>query len=591
MLGRGLSEVLTKRLRFGYEGPTAGSRTAGARMLHDAASQDARTGQRIGDWCADAATNQLVGPTGTVRIEPKAMEVLLVLAAHAGQVVSRERLLATVWAGTVVGDEALTQSVIKLRRALGDDARRPAYIETIAKRGYRLIAPVGDIQHAPAVSGPATASAPPPPRHRRQAAWVAIGALAAVALAALAWTASRLPSPSTARVDDTTLADADEAALAVAVLPFETLDAGPEQAYLARGVGHDLMTDLGRSSGLRVMGSAGDAARAPDSARYVVSGSVQRAAAQLRVHVRLTDARTQQQLWSQRYERPFGDLLAMQDEIGRSLLEHLPAKIDEAEQRRRARPYTRSAEAYELFLRGQALFLARSRDDNQRARALYTSALDLDPGFARAYAGLAMTHAMDVHHVAPAEAEGALARALELAETARSIDPDLPDVHWALGFVLTQSRRHDDALASLRRAVELNPSYADAYALVGGIQTYVGRPAQSIPMLRKALRLNPAGGSLYYLLLGRSYFYGGDIEQASINLREALARNPDNLEARVYLAAALMHAGNARAAQWEADEVRVRQPAFSLQRWLQTYPMTSAPHRERLASLATAAGL
>jgi TolB-like protein/DNA-binding winged helix-turn-helix (wHTH) protein len=558
-------------------------------MLRDAASQDARTGQRIGDWYADGATNQLVGPTGTMRIEPKAMEVLLVLATHAGQVVSRERLLATVWAGTVVGDEALTQSVIKLRRALGDDARRPAYIETIAKRGYRLIAPVGDLAGA-ATGDPAAMPAPAPPRQRRPATWAAIAAVAVVTLAALAWTASRLPSASPGD-DDTALADADVATLAVAVLPFETLDAGPEQAYLARGIGHDLMTELGRSSGLRVMSTAGDAARAPDGARYVVSGSVQRAAAQLRVHVRLIDARTQQQLWSQRYERPFGDLLAMQDEIGRSLVEHLPAKIDEAEQRRRARPYTRSAEAYELFLRGQALFLARSHDDNRRARALYTSALDLDPRFARAYAGLAMTHAMDVHHVAPAEAERALARALELAETARSIDPDLPDVHWALGFVLTQSRRHDDALQSLRRAIELNPSYADAHALVGGIQTYLGQPARSIPMLRKALRLNPAGGSLYYLLLGRAYFYGGDVEQASINLREALSRNPDNLEARVYLAAALMQAGNAAAAQWEADEVRVRQPAFSLQRWLQTYPMTSAPHRERLASLAAAAGL
>ena len=98
---------------------------------------------QIGDWWADRTTNELGRGGDTVRVEPKAMEVLMVLAARAGQVVSREGLLEAVWPGVVVGDEALTQSIIKLRKALGDNPRAPAYIETISKRGYRLIAPVG----------------------------------------------------------------------------------------------------------------------------------------------------------------------------------------------------------------------------------------------------------------------------------------------------------------------------------------------------------------------------------------------------------------------------------------------------------------
>src|SRR5262245_6753811 len=104
----------------------------------------------IGEWSVDPATNELRRGAERVRIEPKAMEVLVHLAGQAGEVVSRDALFAAVWPGVVVGDEALSQTIIKLRRALGDNARAPTYIETIAKRGYRLIAPVGSAQDVPA---------------------------------------------------------------------------------------------------------------------------------------------------------------------------------------------------------------------------------------------------------------------------------------------------------------------------------------------------------------------------------------------------------------------------------------------------------
>ena len=195
-------------------------------------------------------------------------------------------------------------------------------------------------------------------------------------------------------------------------------------------------------------------------------------------------------------------MLAIQNEISRSLVEQLPGTISDAERQRLAKRYTNSPEAYEHFLRGQALFLVRRTQENHQARALYAKALELDPKFARAYAGLAMTYAMDYRYQGTAESSATLTRALELAETARLIDPDIPDVYWALGFVHAQSRRHDQAIKSLQHAIALNPSYADAYAFMGGIYTYVGQPAKSIPLLRTALRLNPDGGSLYFLLLG-----------------------------------------------------------------------------------------
>jgi len=527
---------------------------------------------QIGDWWADRTTNELERGGDTVRVEPKAMEVLMVLAARAGQVVSREGLLEAVWPGVVVGDEALTQSIIKLRKALGDNPRAPAYIETISKRGYRLIAPVAKEQAVLAVA----------PRRRRL--WQAL--LAVIVLAALAAGLAFYDSPSEPSPE--AFEPGGGSALTVTVLPFDTVGAGAEQGYLARGIGSDLMTDLSRLSGLRLISPSGDPAK---SARYLVSGSVQREGAALRINVRLVEARSGEQVWTERFERPFGDLFAIQNEISRSLAEHLPGKISDAERRRLAKRYTASLEAYDQFLRAQALFLVRRPEDNQRARALFAKAIELDPKFARAYAGLAMTHAMEYRYQGSLESSAALARALQLAETAREIDAEIPDVHWALAFVQTQRRRHGEALKSLQRTIELNRSYADAYGLMGGIYTYVGEPAKTIPLLRTALRLNPDGNYLYFLLLGRAYLFENDVEQALINLREALGRNPDDVETRVFLAAALVARGDLPAAEWEADQIRMRVEGFAMRSWLETYPMTSQRQQDRLSELAAKVGL
>ncbi len=560
----------------------------------------AQTRLQIGEWWADPATNELGRASETVRIEPKAMEVLMVLAGRPGGVVSREELLSLVWPGVVVGDEALTQSVIKLRRALGDNPRSPAYIETISKRGYRLIAPVRNVESAPAASSVEAIHLPPQPsarpRDRIRLLVLAAGVVIAL-LAAGAYYYSSLRDRAQVAVTDPdtpNVWDAPNSALVtVTVQPFQWLGATDEHEYLARGIGADLMTDLSRFSGLRLIGASSDRPDTPASrnARYLVSGSVQREAETLRVNVHLIDARTNEQLWSERFERPFRDLFAVQDEIVRRLVEKLPGKVSDAERRRLAKRYTRSLEAYEYFLRGQALFMVRRTEDNEQARSQFRKALELDAKFARAYASLAMTYAMDYRLQPSGDSSPALARAYELAETARLIDPDIPEIHWALGFVHVQSRRHDRAMESLRKALELAPSYADAYALMGGIHTYTGQPAKTIPLLRTAMRLNPDGGYLYFQILGRAYLFEKDIEQALINLREALARNPVDLETHVYLAAAMAAAGDRRGAEWEAEEIRALDRGFTMQRWLETYPLASAELRKQLSELAAVAGL
>jgi DNA-binding winged helix-turn-helix (wHTH) protein/TolB-like protein/Tfp pilus assembly protein PilF len=545
---------------------------------------------RIGEWSADPEANELSRGSEAVRIEPKAMDVLVLLADRVGRVVSREELFVAVWPGVVVGDEALTQTIIKLRRALDDNSRSPSYIETISKRGYRLIAPVRQREAVEATSAgiDLALSRQRPTRPRRNAPWLGWGAgiVLAAAVAGVYFLNSFPPTPPTSGAIDAT--DGRQPAwVTVAVLPFESLGADREQAYFARGISDNLMTDLSRLSNLRLIRESGAATTSPgaQNTRYRISGSVQRDSDTLRINIHLVDTATQAQLWSERFERPFGNLFAVQNEMVAKLVELLPGKISEVERQRLAKRYTRNLEAYDYFLRGQALFLVRRSAENEQARALYLKALDLDPKFARAYTGLAMTYAMDYRFRESADALPALDRAFELAETARLIDPDIPEVYWAIGFVHAQSRRHEQAIESLQKAIELDRSFADAYAFLGGIHTYIGEPAKSIPLLRTAMRLNPNGGYLYFLLLGRAYLFENDIEQALINLRAALMRNPVDVETRVYLAAAMVEAGDHLVAKWEADEIRSLEPGFSMHNWLETYPMTSARQRGRMLAL------
>lgn len=522
---------------------------------------------RIGEWIADPATNELARGTERVRLEPRAMDVLVFLAGRAGAVVTREELFAAAWPGTVVGDEALSQGVTKLRRALGDDSRAPAYIETISKRGYRLLAPVSGDTEAPA-------AAPARPRHL----WMGVAAAVALVVLIAAGIHFSAAPPEPAPIAD----ERPGPWVTLTVLPFESLGAA-DQAYLARGISEELMTGLAGLSGLRVIRASGPTAA--NAGGYVASGTVQREGDTLRLNVHLVDARTREQLWSQRFERPFGDVFAVQDDVIRRLTESLRAKVSDAERVRLAKRHTRSLEAYDAFLRAQALFLARGARENEEARVFYRKALEHDPKFARAYAGLAMTHAIEFRLQPGTEARPGLERAFELAESARLIDPDLAQVHWALAFVHAQSRRHEQALAALRKAIELDPSFADAYALMAGVHTYLGEPAKSIPLIRTALRFNPEAGYLYYVVLGRAYVLLGDHEQALINLREALVRNPADLEARILHAAALAAAGDRAAADWEAEEIRMLERGFSAERWLDTYPLTSSAHRTRLRTL------
>lgn len=550
---------------------------------------------RIGEWRVVPDLNQISRSEQVVQIEPKAMGVLVHLAGRPGEVASRSELLAAVWPGVIVGDNALTQVVIRLRKALGDTAREPAYIQAIAKKGYRLIAPVD--RSSAAVDHTQVQDVAPGMPRRSAARWAGAALAVAVSAGAAGWYFRSGGQNDTAPRVIESLAESSRIAVppTVFVKPLEAVGEASEQSLIARAITADLVTDLSKVSGLSIASGLEEQGQSPPgaekAARYVLAGTVQGDRERLRLQVHLTDVVAGRQLWSQRFDRDAKDLFAVQDDLVRSILAVLPVKVSEAEALRLAQRYTRNLQAYEDFLRGQAALLVRRRAQNELAREMYWKAIQSDPTFSRAYAGLAMTYAMDYQQGWAVDGGSALTRALEFAKTAEQMSPDMPEAHWVLGFVHTQRRQHDEALRHLDSALRLNPSYADAYALKGGIYTYVGRPAEGIPLLRTALRLNPDAGSLYFLLLGRAYYFIGDSEQARINLEHALLRNSENLEARIYLAAVQRLAGERDAAEWQVSEIRSLEPAFSVRNWLASYPMTDAGQKERLVKPLQEMGL
>src|SRR5437870_1144587 len=541
---------------------------------------------RVGDWIVEPDLNQLSAPGKAVKVEPKAMAVLLHLANRPGQVVSRETLLSDVWPGVVVGDDSLTQVVIKLRKALGDDPDRPTYIQTVTKRGYRLVAPV---------LRPAGTAAPPVRRRPHGVRWIAGAAALALLIATGLWWSTGQQARRLSPGPDLAADAAQPPTLAIA--PFEALSKDSQELLLARGITADLLTDLSKSSGLSVIGFSPMDGRPRSEvsshaeSRYLVSGTVQRIEERLRLHVFLTEQGTGRQLWSERFDRSLTDLFAIQDELGPKIVRMLPAKVSEAELRRMAQRHTRNLQAYEHFQHGQAALLVRQKSGNETARQMFRRAIDLDKTFARAYSGLALTYAADYRNQWTADAAGALEPAFELARTANEINPDIPETYWTLAYVHAQRREHQQALKHLERSVTLYPSFADGYALMASVKTFAGQPAASIPLMRTAMRLNPRSGYLYFLVLGRAYFFLGDLEQARLNLEESLKRNPEYLETHVYLAALEVASGGTPSAGWEADQIRALEPAFSAQRWLDNYPMTDNGQKTKLLRALDSLGL
>src|SRR5262245_41189024 len=301
----------------------------------------------------------------------------------------------------------------------------------------------------------------------------------------------------------------------LAVLPFANLSKDPTQEYFSDGVTEDLITGLSKVSGLFVIARnsvftyKGKPVKVREvgrdlGVRYVLEGGVQRAGSRVRITAQLVDTTTGYHIWAERYDREVNDIFALQDEVTQHIVRAMAVKLTDAEKTRPNRTPTGVPEAYDLVLRGHEERKRATREGNDEARRLFVKALDLDPDYASAYAGLSWTHLQSWQFVWSTDRES-LERARELAERAMALDSTLVDAHHLLGQVYLWRKEHDHAIAQAERAVALAPNGADGYETLAEILGWSGRPEDSIRLMRQAMRLNPRYPFFYLWTLGHAF--------------------------------------------------------------------------------------
>lgn len=520
---------------------------------------------RIGESELDPQRNVLARGGEEVRMEPKVVEVLAYLAHRPGEVVSRDELLHSLWPGVVVGDETLTQAVNKLRRALGDDVHAPRFIETIAKRGYRLIAPVQ------VIAEPSGSLRLPPGQaqrgaRRRWTVLVAAGAAVVFAvLAGLRWQASTNEYPGAA----------EDSLPIVAVLPLSNQTGDPSRDYFYDGVTEDIISALGRFSGLRVvsrssmaqykgMAESAHAVRDALGVRYVVSGSIRESGDEMRVSVELSDAERGVVLWSERFAGAGVDVFRIQDQIVTSIVGHLAVKVTKQERERAASKPVSSLEAYDLVLRARPL-RRESRASNRKAREMLARALQLARDYAEAHVQLASAEVFQIEAGWVEDPVEKLASVEKRLLAALAIDDPGANAraHGLLGYVHSMRGEFDRVLPEVDRAVALNPSDTFAIRARGLALLYLGRIDESIATLETARRFDPA----YYSAdaafgLALAYYTTKRYPEALAAVNLALARFPREGFMHAMRAATLAQMEELDAAREAAARVVELDPAF-----------------------------
>lgn len=474
---------------------------------------------RVGEWTVMPELNSLERNGCTVHLEPKVMQVLVTLAKHPGEVVSKEQILKRVWPDTFVSDEVLTRSISELRKAFEDNPQEPKYIQTIPKGGYRLVAAVV-------------------PEGTNRANWVAgywkkLASAAAILLLVVAASLYilRVRRQASSRTEIRSLA----------VLPLANLSGDPEQDYFADGMTEELITDLAKIGALRVisrtsvMNYKNAHKPLPTIARElnvdaVVVGSVRKSAGRARIAAQLIEARTDRHLWADTYERDLRDVLAMEDEVARAIAGEIRLKLTPQEHARLANPRQLDPEAHEAYLKGQYFWNRLTEKDVRKSLPYFERAIQLAPDYAAAYASLAFSYNLlaSSEYVAP---QDAYPKAKKLARKALELDGDLADGHAALGFVLCYSD-WDWSVAEeeFKRANELEPNGEGGHAVYALYLGSMGRSEEAIAEMKKSLEVDPLS-VLSQSNLGWLYWSAGNSEAAIAQFQKILEIAPDSPDA------------------------------------------------------------
>ena len=388
----------------------------------------------------------------------------------------------------------------------------------------------------------------------------------------------------------------------IAVLAFDNLSGDPEQEYFSDGLSEEIITALSKTSKLLVIARnssftyKGKPVKVQQisqelGVKYVLEGSVRKAADRVRITAQLVDAQNGNHLWGDRYDRELKDLFTLQDEITMKIITALEVKLTEGEQARVTGSGTDNLDAYLKVLQVRDLKRHQTVESNHQARRLVQEAIELDPGYAQAYRWLSGTHLVDMWLGTTKSPEESLKTAVELAKKALSLDDYLGGAHGLLGNLYVMTGQYDKGIVEAERAVELEPNGADAHMFLGMALKFADRAEEAIPSLKKAIRLDPHAPALYLNLLAMVYRDIENYEPAMEWAEKAVQKNPQNVLCRQTLCSIYSLAGRMDEARAQAAEIMRINPKFSVERLARTDPTKNQVVKMRYIDALRKAGL
>jgi TolB-like protein/DNA-binding winged helix-turn-helix (wHTH) protein len=480
---------------------------------------------QIGDWLVEPDLNKISRDGGNKTLPPRVMDLLVYMQSQVGEVVSHDDIIEHVWDGAHVTESSVYTSINELRVALGDHKEAPKYIETISKRGYRLIphaTTVPPVNLAPTEAGttPSTPESPTTPTRSGRSLVYTLAVLVALSLASILYqTQLDTRAPDTDRVISIGVPIDDTLPNSIAVLPFANLSRDPGNANFAAGIHVEILNQLGKIEDLAVIarGSVMPYAQTDQSipelaaelhVGTVMEGTVRYEGDRVRIAVQLIDADTGIQLWSEAYDRDLEDIFVIQSDIALNITEAMKVAFSMAEQKAIAKIPTDNPEAYAHYVKGLS-FLGLDSTPGQKE---FDAAIALDPEFALALATKAWFYGQSVGGMFGPEKTPESQRkfadlARHYAERALAIDPDQSRAYLALGLADPIELSWAQANANFARAYELDPTYGPVAFYYAVTLRAPEQRNEALSLIRQIMVLSPGA---WPIALFASLAFGGD---------------------------------------------------------------------------------
>jgi TolB-like protein/DNA-binding winged helix-turn-helix (wHTH) protein/Tfp pilus assembly protein PilF len=541
-------------------------------------------GLRIGDWMVDPNLDEISKNGQLIKLEPRTMRLLLYLAANRNRVVGLQELLDEIWPNVIVTTQSVYTTIAQLRHTLGCSEDSPAYISTVPKKGYRLVADVNDRLGTPAASAPATKPEDTPSQNIAATAEDPIPSLAdgrpprstgsgtrrwAMGVAALVIAIAAVPVfMQLKRVAPQPAASVHEKPVvapehSVAVLPFIDMSEKKDEGYFSDGLSEELISVLSQTPDLRVPARTSsfyfkdkpppiaDIARVL-GVTYLLEGSVRKSGTTLRITAQLIRADNGYHVWSETYDRPVGDIFSTQDDIAEAVVKALKVSLLGASSSRSVP--TANPEAYSLYLQGRLLEQRVAAGEYESAVAYLKKALELDPKFAAAWAELARTEIQFFKVFTNRPVEEVRRESLAAARRAISLDPNLPEAHLAMGTLgIYVDWDWSEAESEFKKALELDPGSAEPLLGLGKVAVITGRNEQALQLLNRAIVRDPLN-DLAYVWLAVVQSRRRQYAQAEAAARKAVELNPAGGGVHFYLGIELLAQGKSAEALLEFEK-------------------------------------